>query len=251
MKLHFRASQSPDGQTALEQLTHRYGNVPVDDAQAIVALGGDGFMLETMHKTTDLEVPIYGMNRGTVGFLMNGYEDADLPARVAAAVQQTIHPLLVSAQDVNGKVVSANAINEVSVLRQGPQTANIKISIDGKERIDNLMCDGVLLSTPAGSTAYNYSAYGPILPISANVLALTPIAAFRPRRWRGAVLTQAAHVHFENIDPYKRPLMVNADSRAFSNIVSARVAVNRAVSHRLLFDPGHSLEERILIEQFQ
>jgi NAD+ kinase len=251
MKIAFLASKSPSAQEALASLTARYGNHPVDhDASVIVALGGDGFMLEVLHETAECPLPVYGMNRGTVGFLMNGYDEEGLQVRIAKAIQQTIYPLTLHSTDRKGRVHIDHAINEVSILRQGPQAANLRILVNGREKMDNLMCDGALLSTPAGSTAYNYSAYGPILPIGANILALTPIAAFRPRRWRGAVLPDTATVTFENVDPDKRPVMVSADGRMAKDIVSVEACINRAHFHKVMFDPGHTLEDRILKEQF-
>lgn len=250
MKIHFLASSSPKAQLALTYKIATYGQSDPASADVVVALGGDGFMLETLHKTRFLDLPVYGVNQGTVGFLMNEDLDSDLVARIQNAHHQRIHPLQLLAIDTDGKSHIAHAINEVSVLRQGSQAANLQIDIDGQQRMENLMCDGVMLATPAGSTAYNYSAYGPILPIGANVLALTPIAAFRPRRWRGAVIPQTAEVTFTNLDPQKRPVMVNADSLTFENIRSAKVFVNTQDHHHLLFDPGHSLEDRILKEQF-
>ncbi len=250
MKLHFHASGSAKSQEALALLTARYGQSILEEADVIVALGGDGLMLDVLHQTSHLQTPVYGMNRGTVGFLMNGYAVEDLEKRIFTAFNQAIHPLALTAVDHTGQTHSARAINEVSLLRKGPQAANLKISIDGHERMETLMGDGVLLATPAGSTAYNYSAFGPILPIGANVLALTPIAAFRPRRWRGAVLPATAKVTFENLDPEKRPLVVSADGQSIEDVVRADVSVDTNHYHNVLFDPEHSLEERILKEQF-
>jgi NAD+ kinase len=251
MRLHFIASRSEKSQAALADLTKRHGQAKIETAEVIIALGGDGLMLEVLHQTAHLDVPVYGMNRGTVGFLMNSYEADELEYRVSSAIKQVIHPLSLTATDAGGNIHHAHAINEVSLLRKGPQAANLKIRVDGLERMPTLMGDGVLLATPAGSTAYNYSAFGPILPIGANVLALTPIAAFRPRRWRGAVLPAAARVGFENIDPSKRPLVVSADGQSFEDIVRAEVFVDTDRQHNILFDPNHGLEERILREQFE
>jgi len=248
MKISILASPAADAQAARAALVSVYGQVSPDIADVIVALGGDGFMLG---QAADLDVPVYGMNRGTVGFLMNAFDPEDLPARIAAAREEVIHPLVLEARDVIGTRFRAHSINDVSLLRQGPQAANLGISVDGHERLDRLVCDGVLVATPAGSTAYNYSAYGPILPIGANVLALTPIAAFRPRRWRGAVLPEKALVSITVHDPEKRPVMANAGREVISDIAEAKITLDRGRAHRALFDPGHSLEERILDEQFQ
>jgi len=252
MLLAFTASQSPAAQAAFEELTRAHGQIITTPEQAdvIVALGGDGFMLETLHRYSKLNTPVYGMNRGTVGFLMNSYSADDLATRINAAHQQSIAPLRISARDMSGRVFEASAINEVSILRQGPQAAHLRILVEDRERLDRLVCDGAMLSTPAGSTAYNFSAGGPILPIDANVLALTPLAAFRPRRWRGALLPQSALVRFETLDAEKRPVMVSADSISYENIASVEVALETRFAHQVLFDPDHGLDDRILSEQF-
>lgn len=236
---------------ALERLTARYGQSDLRRAEVIVALGGDGFMLQTLHANAAHVLPVYGMNCGTIGFLMNAYSDESLSERLAEAEEAVLNPLSMRAENTRGKVTEALAINEVSLLRQGPQAAKLKISIDGRERLEELVCDGALVSTPAGSTAYNYSAHGPILPIGSDVLALTAMAAFRPRRWRGAVLPKAAVVRFDVIEPERRPVMADADSRSSVRDV-AWVAVRSEpdIRHHLLFDPGHGLEERLLTEQF-
>ena len=207
-------------------------------------------MLHTLRETVDLNVPIYGMNRGTVGFLMNSYGEGDLMERLADAQEETIHPLRMHARDRNGQMHEAMAINEVSLLRQGPQAAKLQISVDGRQRMAELVCDGALVSTPAGSTAYNFSAHGPILPIGADVLALTAIAAFRPRRWRGALLPSGATVRFDVIDAAKRPVMAEADSVSFKDIDWVEIQSERSIGHKILFDPGHGLEERLISEQF-
>ncbi len=216
----------------------------------IVALGGDGFMLRTLHGTQDLPAPVYGMNRGTIGFLMNEYSESDLVDRLNAAEEEVINPLTMTAMDRDGVRHDALAINEVSLLRAGPQAAKLRISVDGRVRLAELVCDGALLATPAGSTAYNYSAHGPILPIGSDVLALTAIAAFRPRRWRGALLPKTAMVRFDVIEPEKRPVMADADSTSIDNIDWVEIRSEPSISHRLLFDPGHGLEERLISEQF-
>jgi len=245
------ASTAPLAQEALERLSALYGNVPAARADVIVALGGDGFMLQTLHGHRDLDVPVYGMNRGTIGFLMNEYSEDDLLSRLAEAEEEVINPLTMSAVTCDGTRHHALAINEVSLLRAGPQAAKLRISVDGRVRLEELVCDGALVSTPAGSTAYNYSAHGPILPIGADVLALTAMSAFRPRRWRGALLPSAAVVRIDVLEPEKRPVMADADSRqSVRDVASVQIRSERDVRHRLLFDPGHGLEERLTREQF-
>lgn len=239
---------SPAAQEELRTLMALHGQCAPDQADVIVALGGDGFMLQTLNEAYGL--PIYGMNCGTVGFLMNEYDEGDLPARLAQAEEAVIHPLAMRAVDRAGREHHALAINEVSLLRAGPQAAKLRISVDGRERLPELICDGALLATPAGSTAYNYSAHGPILPIGAEVLALTPMAAFRPRRWRGALLPNAAVVRFDVLEADKRPVRADADSRPVNDVVMVEVRSDPSISHRILFDPGHGLEERLIVEQF-
>ena len=246
----FRASNAPAAQEALAQLIVRYGQAPIDRASVVVCLGGDGFMLQTLHDTTGSGLAVYGMNCGTVGFLMNGFLLDALPERLAAAEQAVINPLSMRATAPDGTVTEALAINEVSLLRAGPQAAKLRISVDGKERLAELVCDGALLATPAGSTAYNYSAHGPILPIGADILALTAVAAFRPRRWRGALLPKAAVVRFDVLEPEKRPVRADADTRAVPQVISVEIRSEPNVEHRILFDPGHGLEERLIVEQF-
>ncbi len=207
-------------------------------------------MLQTLHATQSHGVPVYGMNRGTVGFLMNEYHADDLPDRLAAAEEAAINPLSTTAVTLDGVSHHALAINEVSLLRAGPQAAKLRILVDGKLRMEELVCDGALVATPAGSTAYNYSAHGPILPIGADVLALTAVAAFRPRRWRGALLPKGAVVRFEVIDPDRRPVMSDADGKSVRDVASVEVRSEPGITHRILFDPGHGLEERLIQEQF-
>jgi NAD+ kinase len=250
MQIAFTASDAPVAQTARAVLAARYGDVPESLAEVIVALGGDGFMLQTLHRTQTLDVPVYGMNRGTVGFLMNGYSESDLVARLQAAEEAIIHPLSMRAVTMDGAEHHALAINEVSLLRQGPQAAKLKIWVDGTLRLEELVCDGALVATPAGSTAYNYSAHGPILPIKSDVLALTTIAPFRPRRWRGALLPRNATVRFEVTEPDKRPVMADADARSVRDVVTVDIHSEPSIAHRLLFDPGHGLDERLIREQF-
>jgi len=249
-KIAFAASDVEIAQQALEELSGAYGQVPLAGADVIVALGGDGFMLQTLHGTMHLDTPVYGMNCGTVGFLMNEYSASGLQERLEAAEEAVINPLRMHAVAVDGTEHEALAINEVSLLRAGPQAAKLRISVDGRVRMEELVCDGALVSTPAGSTAYNYSAHGPILPIGADVLALTAMAAFRPRRWRGALLPKGASVRFDVLEPEKRPVMADADSRSSHSVTSVEIRSDPSVRHRLLFDPGHGLEERLIREQF-
>ncbi len=248
--IHFTASETELAQKARAALGARYGSVPAEQASVIVALGGDGFMLDTLHATRALEIPIYGMNCGTVGFLMNEYGEADLPARLAAAEETIINPLEMRATGMDGRLHEALAINEVALLRAGPQAAKLQISVDGRLRLEELVCDGALVATPAGSTAYNYSAHGPILPIGSDVLALTAMAAFRPRRWRGALLPKGALVRFDVLEAEKRPVMADADSRSVRNVAAVEIRSREDIRHRILFDPGHGLEERLIREQF-
>lgn len=249
-KIAFVASPVPIAQTALRELAAKHGDVAQAEADVIVALGGDGFMLQTLHATQGLDVPVYGMNRGTVGFLMNEYHADDLQARLDEAEEEVINPLAMAAVCVDGKMHEALAINEVSLLRAGPQAANLRISVNGRLRMNELICDGALVATPAGSTAYNYSAHGPILPIGSDVLALTAMSAFRPRRWRGALLPKEAVVRFDVIDPAKRPVMAEADGKSVRDVVRVEIHSEPKVAHRILFDPGHGLEERLIREQF-
>jgi NAD+ kinase len=249
LRVHFVASEAPEAQAALKRLRERYGDVGAADAAVTVALGGDGFMLQTLHNFLGRNVSIYGMNFGSVGFLMNELHEEDLSERLAAAEPARIHPLLMKAVSVTGSS-SALAFNEVSLLRQTRQTAKIRIILDGKVRIAELNCDGVLVSTPAGSTAYNLSAHGPILPIAAPLLALTPLSPFRPRRWRGALIPRQALIRFDILDPLKRPVSAVADHTEVRDVSHVEVAEDGSVTMTMLFDAGHSLDERILAEQF-
>lgn len=249
-RLTFLASDRPEAQEARERLAARYGDAGMDGAQVIVALGGDGFMLETVHASMGRKKPIYGMNRGSVGFLMNEYSEDGLLERINAAEQAVIHPLRMRAADIHGRTHEALAFNEVSLLRQTRQTAKLRISVDGKVRLGELSCDGALVATPAGSTAYNLSAHGPIIPLDAKILALTPISAFRPRRWRGALLAHTAKVDFKILEADKRPVSAVADNFEVRDVADVRVAEDRDVSITMLFDAGRSLEERVLAEQF-
>ncbi len=249
-RIAFVASDAPVAQATRDRLVARYGDADLAEADVVVALGGDGFMLQTLHATEAIGVPVYGMNRGTVGFLMNAFSEDDLPARLAAAEEAIINPLSMTATTVSGEVQVGLAINEVSLLRAGPQAAKLRISVDGKVRLEELVCDGALIATPAGSTAYNYSAFGPILPIGADVLALTALAPFRPRRWRGALRPTRARGRFDELEPGKRPVMADADGRSVRNVASVEVHSEPTVQHRILFDPGHGLDERLIREQF-
>jgi NAD+ kinase len=250
MKLAYVASNAPSAQEALAELERRYGSVRPEQAEVIVALGGDGLMLQALHRFMGLGKPIYGMNHGTVGFLMNPYDAENLPARLAEAEPATLHPLRMRAVQASGYEQVALAINEVSLLRETRQAAKIRISVDGRVRLAELTCDGILVATPAGSTAYNLSAHGPILPIDAGILALTPISAFRPRRWRGALLPHTARVTIEVLEAEKRPVSAVADNAEVRNVSVVHVEEDRDVTLHMLFDAGRSLGERILHEQF-
>ncbi|KAB2917499.1 MAG: NAD kinase [Hyphomicrobiaceae bacterium] len=250
-KIAFVASDVPEARGALERLSARYGNADPDKADAIVALGGDGLMLQTLHSHLRDGVPIYGMNRGSFGFLMNEYSEEDLKGRLGRAEINVIHPLAMRAVDSSGELHEGLAFNEVSLFRQTYQAAKLRISVDGTVRLDELICDGVLVATPAGSTAYNLSAYGPILPINAPLLALTPISAFRPRRWRGALLPNVARLQFDVLEPDKRPVSAVADHTETRSVTRVEVAQANHIASYLMFDPGHALDERILSEQFR
>lgn len=249
-KLAFLADARPEAVRARERLSERYGDVSQQEADVVVVLGGDGFMLETLHRNLPAARPLYGMNLGSVGFLMNEFSEDNLLERINAAERTVIHPLMMRAVCQDGRVAEAMAINEVSLLRQTHQTAKLRILIDGKTRLEELVCDGALVCTPAGSTAYNLSAHGPIIPIGSEVLALTPISAFRPRRWRGALLPHTATVTFEVLDPAKRPVSAVADNVEVRNVSQVHVAEDRSQPLVMLFDAGRSLDERILTEQF-
>jgi NAD+ kinase len=246
----FVAGNTAECRETYERLSSRYGNSDPNAADVIVALGGDGLMLQTLHKFMTSGKPIYGMHRGTVGFLMNDYAADDLPERLAAAHLTVIHPLLLHARDMQGRTHEHRAINEVSLFRQSAQAAHLRIMVDGRERLSELIADGVLISSPAGSTAYNLSVQGPIIPINAPLLALTPISPFRPRRWRGALLPDKAKVTIEVLEAGKRPVAAVADHDEVRSVTSVNISMDHTISINLLFDPGHNLDERILREQF-
>ncbi len=246
----FVAGTTPEARDAYARLEKRYGNSAPNSADVIVALGGDGLMLQTLHKFMKSGKPIYGMHRGTVGFLMNEYSDESLSERLSAAQITVIHPLVMSARDSAGRVHEHRAINEASLFRQSAQAAHLRILIDGKERLAELIADGVLVATPAGSTAYNLSVQGPIIPINAPMLALTPISPFRPRRWRGALLPDKAKITIDILEAEKRPVAAVADHDEVRSVRSVDISMDHSISIDLLFDPGHNLDERILREQF-
>lgn len=254
-RLSFAHSGAPEACAAYERLVDAYGQSAPEEADVIVTLGGDGFLLETLHKAMDLDAndppPVYGMNRGSVGFLLNEYKEERLLERIAQAQRVTLHPLCMRVTGNDGEVREALGINEVSLMRESRQSAKLRMLIDGVERLPELVCDGALVATPAGSTAYNLSAHGPILPLESNVLALTPISAFRPRRWRGAILPHDAVIEFEILETDKRPVNAVADFTMVRDVIHVRVYEMRSRSLTLLFDPEAALGERIMKEQFQ
>ncbi len=249
-KLAFLCPEEEKKNEIAEELRKNYGDFSVRDCDVIVVLGGDGFMLNALHIAEPYGKPVYGMNQGTIGFLMNEFSPNALLERINMAEETTIHPLQMKAKRADGSFEKALAINEVSLLRSGPQAAKLKISIDNKLRLSELICDGALVSTSAGSTAYNYSSHGPILPINSDILALTAMAAYRPRRWRGALLPSEAKIFFETLEAEKRPVSAMADSLEVKNVLQVSVSSYKKVCYRLLFDPGHGLKERLLQEQF-
>jgi NAD+ kinase len=248
--ISFVASETPEAQAARVKLVERYGDADPTEAEVIVALGGDGLMLQTLHRFMGTAKPIYGMNRGSVGFLMNEFRERGLRQKLEAAQRSVVHPLVMTAVDCKGKRVEARAINEVSLFRRSYQAAKLRISVDGQVRLSELVADGVLLATPAGSTAYNLSANGPILPLDAPLLALTPLSPFRPRRWRGALLPDHAKVTIAVLEAEKRPVSAVADHTQIDNVISVQIAIDRSLDLVMMHDPGHSLDERILREQF-
>ncbi|GJM02400.1 MAG: NAD kinase [Rhodomicrobium sp.] len=249
-KIAFVSGDTPEARATVKTLRDRYEDVPLNEADVLVALGGDGIMLQTLHSTISRPIPIYGMNFGSIGFLMNEYHDGDLIERLEQAEENIIHPLKLEAYNGQDEHWCALAINEVSLFRRSHQAAKLKISVDGRTRISELICDGVMVATPAGSTAYNLSAHGPILPVGAQLLALTPISPFRPRRWRGALLSNRATVEVEILEHEKRPVNTVADHREFEDVRKVIISEQSDISLRLLFDEGHALDERIINEQF-
>jgi NAD+ kinase len=251
-KLAFVASQKPDAQDALKALTSRYGNLDAANADVLIALGGDGFMLQTLRRHTTLVqrgLPVYGMNRGTIGFLMNAYSEDGLVDRLEKAEKTTVRPLKMTAEAKGGHFEDL-AFNEISLFRQTQQAAHISVTVDGQKRLEKLIADGVLVATPAGSTAYNLSAHGPVIPLGSRILALTPISAFRPRRWRGALLNANAKVEFTVLDPIRRPVSVSADNQEIRDVTHVLVEEEHSKQLNLLFDADHGLDEKILQEQF-
>jgi len=249
-RLAYLSSGTPDAEMARERLATLYGDSPLEQADVVIALGGDGLMIQTLHKLMGRNLPVFGMNRGSVGFLMNDFREDGLLERLATAASSVVHPLIMRATTADGLTHEARAINEVSMLRQTHQAAKLRISIDGQARLDELVSDGLLIATPAGSTAYNLSVNGPILPLGAPLMALTPISAFRPRRWRGALLPDRAKVAIDVLEADKRPVAAVADQAEFRKVSRVEVEMDHAVGLTLLHDPGHSMEERILREQF-
>ncbi len=249
-RLAYLSSGVPDAEAARERLVALYGESPLEKADVVIALGGDGLMIQTLHKLMGRNLPVFGMNRGSVGFLMNDFREDGLLERLAAATSSVVHPLVMRVATNDGEMHEARAINEVSMLRQTHQAAKLRIAIDGQTRLEELVADGLLVATPAGSTAYNLSVNGPILPLGAPLMALTPISAFRPRRWRGALLPDRAKVVIEVLEADKRPVAAVADHAEFRKVARVEVAMDHAVGLTLLHDPGHSMEERILREQF-
>ncbi|MDT8448974.1 MAG: NAD kinase [Wenzhouxiangellaceae bacterium] len=250
MRIAFTASDQPRAVEALARLRECYGDTPRDEADVLVALGGDGFMLHTLHENTVHNLPVFGMHLGEVGFLMNRFAVEDLPERISNAARFRLAPLNMRARTLDGEVREALAINEVALLRQTNQAAHIRILVNGTERVARLVADGVLVATAAGSTAYNLSAHGPILPLGTKAVVLTPISPFRPRRWRGAVLPAEVEVEFEVLNATRRPVSSTADYDEVRNVASVTVNRHPDVRYTLLFDPEHSLDERILQEQF-
>ncbi|MCL4679150.1 MAG: NAD kinase [Alphaproteobacteria bacterium] len=250
MKICFHASGKAQAQAALEEYTKKYGNTPIEDAEVLVVMGGDGTMLHSLHSFIKDDLPIYGINLGTLGFLLNEHRKKDLPERIAAARKYTIFPLRMDATDKHGKIYTELAFNEVSLLRETHNTAKMMIFVNDEVRLPLLVCDGIMLSTPVGSTAYNSSASGPIVPLGANVLPMTPISAFRPRRWPGALIPNTSRVRFEIIRPNERPVSASADYKEIRDVVTVDVREYKEISKTLLFDPDNHLEERIFQEQF-
>lgn len=250
MRIHFFAGDAEEAESALAELTALYGQAPEEECDVIVVLGGDGTLLEALHRSVKLNKPVYGMNRGSLGFLLNAYRTEQLEDRLQQAQSVTLFPLRMTTRGRDGTVSEALAFNEVALLRQSHQAAKIGVAVDGIERLPELVCDGIMVATPAGSTAYNLSAHGPIIPLSANALALTPISAFRPRRWRGALLPAHAKIRFEILEESKRPVSATADYTEIREVTQVDIEQDGSTGVTLLFDPDYNLEERILMEQF-
>ena len=251
MKLHFSASSHDGAIERRARLVERYGQHEISDADCIVALGGDGHMLHVLHETVAHDKPVFGLNCGRLGFLMNHYASEELIERIRDAETAPIHPLRMHAETTDGTQHSALAINEVSLIRQTHNAAHIRVEVDGKHQVDELVCDGILLATPVGSTAYNLSAYGPVVPLGAGLMALTPISPFRPRRWRGALLNESAQVNLEVLEPQFRPVAASADSAEHRHIKTISIAQAQDITLRLLYDQGYSLADRAIAEQFR
>lgn len=250
MKIAFVASQSENAQKSLKQMVDRYGQADPDQADVIVVLGGDGFMLHSLHQYMYQKIPVFGLRRGTVGFLMNDYQSNNLVERIQQAKKTVLHPLAMTAEKISGETFDSLAINEVSLLRQTKQSAHIEVKINGQTKIDNLVGDGVMVATPAGSTAYNLSAHGPVIPLGTQVLAVTPISPFRPRRWRGAIIPSHAEVCFRVKNHHKRPVAATADNFEVRDVKHVTVTEAREIEIEMLFDEHHNLEDRIINEQF-
>ena len=250
MKIHFSASTHELAQERLAALTARYGQTDIDTADCVVALGGDGHMLNVLHETLSNDMPVFGMNCGRLGFLMNHYASDELVERIGSAETAPIHPLRMTARSADGTQQTALAINEVSMIRQTHNAAHIRVEVDGKHQVDELVCDGILLATPVGSTAYNLSAHGPVVPLGAGLLALTPISPFRPRRWRGALLGAESTVRLTVLEDDFRPVSASADSAEYRHVAEVEIAQANDITLRLLYDPGYSLSERAIAEQF-
>lgn len=251
MKLAFLASKSVKAQRALKSLVKRYGNHDLQQADVVVPLGGDGFMLHSLHQLMDKSTPVFGLSRGTVGFLMNAYREDDLVERISEAKDTVLHPLEMKAYQVNGQIKESLAINEVSLLRQTKQSAHIKVKINDDTKIERLVGDGIMVATPAGSTAYNLSAHGPVIPMGSEILAVTPISPFRPRRWRGAIIPSHAVVSFEILSHRKRPVSATSDNYEVRNVCRVDIRARKDIGIHVLYDPQHNLEDRILNEQFE
>ena len=248
--IYFHTAKTDEAKEAFESLSKLYGQTAPQKADIIIPLGGDGTLLEAVHDYHDLNIPFYGMNKGSIGFLLNNYETENLLERLENTSSEVLHPLRMFAKTKNGEEIEALAFNEVSLLREERHTAKLKVTVDGIERIDELICDGILVATPAGSTAYNLSAHGPILPLSSNVLALTPISSFRPRRWKGALIPHESEINFKVLEADKRPVSATADSTEVRDVTNVRVRESRKIGVKLLFDPDQPLDERMLKEQF-